>query len=136
MPDYRAIFDGTGGRWVDLTHAFSESTIYWPTDTTGFQLDELAFGLDTVITLYDPTREQIAENDDSVPRVNTDSEIVIQLPTTGTYYLLVQEWTVWAGEALEDALTGPYQLDVVLVEPADPAVAIDPRNGRDVISAE
>ena len=80
--------------------------------------------------------EQIAENDDSVPRVNTDSEIVIQLPTTGTYYLLVQEWTVWAGEALEDALTGPYQLDVVLVEPADPAVAIDPRNGRDVISAE
>ena len=59
MPDYRAIFDGTGGRWVDLTHAFSESTIYWPTDTTGFQLDELAFGLDTVITLYDPTREQM-----------------------------------------------------------------------------
>ena len=43
-PDYRAVFDGTGGRWVDLTHAFSESTIYWPTDTTGFQLDELAFG--------------------------------------------------------------------------------------------
>ena len=43
-PDYRAVFDGTGGRWVDLTHAFSESTIYWPTDTAGFQLDELAFG--------------------------------------------------------------------------------------------
>ena len=43
-PDYHAIFDGTGGRWVDLTHAFSESTIYWPTDTAGFQLDELAFG--------------------------------------------------------------------------------------------
>ena len=43
-PDYRAVFDGTGGQWVDLTHAFSESTIYWPTDTAGFQLDELAFG--------------------------------------------------------------------------------------------
>ncbi len=43
-PDYRAVFDGTGGRWIDLTHAFSESTIYWPTDTAGFQLDELAFG--------------------------------------------------------------------------------------------
>ena len=43
-PDYHAVFDGTGGRWIDLTHAFSESTIYWPTDTAGFQLDELAFG--------------------------------------------------------------------------------------------
>ena len=42
--DYGAVFDGTGGRWVDLTHAFSESTIYWPTDTAGFQLEELAFG--------------------------------------------------------------------------------------------
>ncbi len=42
--DYGAVFDGTGGRWVDLTHAFSESTVYWPTDTAGFQLEELAFG--------------------------------------------------------------------------------------------
>ena len=42
--DYGAVFDGTAGRWVDLTHAFSESTIYWPTDTAGFQLEELAFG--------------------------------------------------------------------------------------------
>jgi kynurenine formamidase len=44
VDDYGAVFDGTGGRWVDLTHAFSESTIYWPTDTAGFQLEELAFG--------------------------------------------------------------------------------------------
>jgi kynurenine formamidase len=43
-PDYAAVFDGTAGRWVDLTHSFSESTIYWPTDTAGFQLDELSFG--------------------------------------------------------------------------------------------
>ena len=42
--DYGVVFDGTGGRWVDLTHAFSESTIYWPTDTAGFQLEELAYG--------------------------------------------------------------------------------------------
>jgi kynurenine formamidase len=43
-PDYAAIFDGRAGRWVDLTHSFSESTIYWPTDTAGFQLEELSFG--------------------------------------------------------------------------------------------
>ena len=42
--DYSSVFDGTAGRWVDLTHGFSESTIYWPTDTEGFQLEELAFG--------------------------------------------------------------------------------------------
>lgn len=43
-PDYSTVFDGSGGQWVDLTHAFSSSTIYWPTDTAGFQLDELAYG--------------------------------------------------------------------------------------------
>ena len=42
--DYGDVFDHSAGQWVDLTHAFSESTIYWPTDTTGFQLEELAFG--------------------------------------------------------------------------------------------
>ena len=39
-----AVFDGTAGRWIDLTHSFSESTIYWPTDTAGFELDTLALG--------------------------------------------------------------------------------------------
>jgi kynurenine formamidase len=31
------------GRIVDLTHAFDEGTIYWPTET-GFQLERVAFG--------------------------------------------------------------------------------------------
>jgi kynurenine formamidase len=43
--DVSAVFDGSAGTWVDLTHAFSESTIYWPTDTAGFQLEELAYGI-------------------------------------------------------------------------------------------
>ena len=30
---YSGVFDGSAGRWVDLTHSFAESTIYWPTDT-------------------------------------------------------------------------------------------------------
>jgi len=38
------VFDGTGGRWVDLTHTFDASTIYWPTDTAGFRLEQLAYG--------------------------------------------------------------------------------------------
>lgn len=39
-----AAFSGTAGSWVDLTHSFSAQSIYWPTDTAGFQLEELAYG--------------------------------------------------------------------------------------------
>jgi kynurenine formamidase len=38
------VFDGSAGRWIDLTHAFDAATIYWPTDTAGFRLDTLAHG--------------------------------------------------------------------------------------------
>lgn len=31
-------------RLVDLTHAFDENTVYWPTDTRGFRLERLAHG--------------------------------------------------------------------------------------------
>lgn len=40
-----AAFDGSAGRWVDLSHSFGPSTIYWPTDTVGFQHVELAYGV-------------------------------------------------------------------------------------------
>ena len=33
-----------GWRMVDLTHAYGGDTLYWPTDTTGFQLETLAEG--------------------------------------------------------------------------------------------
>ena len=39
-----SVFDGSRGRWVDLTHSFSESSVFWPTDTLGFRLEELAYG--------------------------------------------------------------------------------------------
>ena len=34
-----------GWRMVDLSHGYGESTLYWPTDTRGFQLDTLAEGM-------------------------------------------------------------------------------------------
>ena len=43
-PDHAAVFAGGAGEWVDLSHAFGPSTIYWPTDTAGFRLTELAYG--------------------------------------------------------------------------------------------
>ncbi len=39
-----AAFGGESGEWIDLTHAFDENSIYWPTDTRGFELEELAHG--------------------------------------------------------------------------------------------
>lgn len=36
--------DLTRYRLVDLTHAFNARTLYWPTATTGFNLERLAFG--------------------------------------------------------------------------------------------
>lgn len=39
-----SVFGGGTGKWVDLTHAFSPRSIYWPTDTLGFQLEKLAHG--------------------------------------------------------------------------------------------
>jgi kynurenine formamidase len=37
-------FDAGGYRLVDLTHAFDERTIYWPTSPTTFRLDTLSHG--------------------------------------------------------------------------------------------
>ncbi len=39
-----AVFGGSAGTWVDLTWTFSDSTIYWPTDTLGFRHDTVAYG--------------------------------------------------------------------------------------------
>ncbi len=43
-PDHMDVFTGAAGEWVDLSHAFGPSTIYWPTDTAGFRLTELSYG--------------------------------------------------------------------------------------------
>lgn len=43
-PSLADAFTGTAGRWVDLSHDFSASTVYWPTDTMGFVHDTMAYG--------------------------------------------------------------------------------------------
>lgn len=42
--DIGSLFDGSAGRWIDLTYAYSEETIYWPT-ADGFELEEVAYGV-------------------------------------------------------------------------------------------
>ena len=56
------VFDGSSGHWVDLTHAFSESTVYWPTDTIGFVHEELAYGPTEAGFFYSSYRFESAEH--------------------------------------------------------------------------
>lgn len=41
--DFGAVFDGSAGEWVDLTYAYSEEAVFWPT-AEGFKLEEVAYG--------------------------------------------------------------------------------------------
>ncbi len=57
-----AVFDGRTGRWVDLTHAFSPNTVFWPTDTLGFRLDTLSYGRTDGGWFYSSYRYSAAEH--------------------------------------------------------------------------
>lgn len=76
-------FEGTAG------------DIYVITASSHPQGTEMDAGyIDTFIELYDSNKALLATNDDRYPRNSTDSEIVTILPTTGTYYLKIQEWCI------------------------------------------
>ena len=60
-PDYAAVFDGSGGRWIDLTYSYSEETIFWPT-ADGFRLDEVAYGETELGYFYSAYNISLAEH--------------------------------------------------------------------------
>lgn len=102
--------------------------------TTANAMDDNAL-VDTVITLYDATMTQVAENDDRVPRGDTDSEIIYHVPTTGTYYVMVQEFSDWHGDTPEAHPGEPYTLTIATLDPTRPAIIEDPETGNDAASA-
>ncbi len=60
-PDLAGVFDGSAGEWVDLSYAFSDETLYWPT-ADGFQLEELAYGETEAGYFYSAYRFSTAEH--------------------------------------------------------------------------
>ena len=114
-------FSGTAGQWVWIT------TTANPDDTEG--------ALDTVITLYDASMTQIAENDDALPRASTDSELITRLPADGTYYLRVQEYSSWAGDPPVGMSSFTYELDLAALAGGG-AITVDAEGGDDVASAQ
>jgi hypothetical protein len=115
-------FAGTAGSWVVI------STDANPDD----ELDRV----DTVLRLYDSSMTMVAENDDGVPRVNTDSEIIIRLPADDTYCVEVLEFTEWADTPpYEGQPDYTYTVAVTELDPASPVLVEDPETGDDAASA-
>jgi hypothetical protein len=122
--DYFTV-DLTAGDWVVIT-------------TTANPDDDIAM-VDTVIQLFDGPSEAdlVAENDDSVPRVNTDSELIYHVPVDGTYYVRVLEFTDWMMETpLEGEAGFTYTLAAGTVDPDAAVVTIDGETGNDAASAQ
>src|SRR5688572_30553774 len=73
----------TGGRWVDLTHDFSEDTIYWPT-AQGFKLEMEFRGLTPGRYFYAANRYRASEHGgthiDAPIHFAADHPTVDQLP--------------------------------------------------------
>lgn len=94
--------------------------------------------IDTVVTLYDSTMTQVAENDDAVPRVNTDSEIIYHALTAGTYYAEVQEFSEWDGMPATMAEGMPsytYTITAFVLDTSAAPFSEDPEMGDDETTA-
>jgi hypothetical protein len=115
-------FEGTEGQWLQFV--------------TEANPDDDPALVDTVITVFDADGNQLAENDDSQPRVNTDSEITTRLPATGTYYVLVQEYSTWVGDPDEGQRDFTYTLTVGELNVDAAAVNVDGEAGDDLASAQ
>jgi hypothetical protein len=93
--------------------------------------------VDTVIQLFDSSMTMVAENDDGVPRTNTDSELIYHVPADGTYYVRVLEFSEWfMADPFEGDPTFTYTITVGVVDPMNAAVTTDREPGDDAASAQ
>lgn len=110
-----SVFGKGAGRWIDLTHAFSSRSIYWPTDTMGFALEQLAHGHTAGGWFYSSYRFAAAEHggthldapihfaeggwtNDQVPLnslVGPAAVVDITSRATPDYLLTVEDLTQW-----------------------------------------
>lgn len=121
-------FDGTAGDWIVL---FTQTED--PGDGSEF--------VDCVLQVFDGSMAMIAENDDAIPRgavgTGTDSEIIIQLPETGIYYVMVQEFSQWSDMMLpnEGGLDYLYSLAVTSLDDSLDQINVETEMGTTPIVA-
>jgi hypothetical protein len=84
-----------------------------------------AFTPDNVITLYGPDRELIAENDDGSlwPGDAIDARVVVRLPRSGTYFVVVEDRTTPNEFFSEEFASLFYQLVVRSIDASTPGFA-------------
>lgn len=116
-------FEGTEGQWVQIL----------------VEVPDREDRADTTVTLFDSSMTQIADNDDLLPRFdNLASEIITRLPATGTYYVLVQEWSTWADDEPVGGPNFDYEVTVgeLVVAATVPVVNIDAEENDDAENAQ
>ena len=98
--------------------------------------------IDTVITLYDATGKQIAENNTGVPPFNADAELFTILTESGTYFLRVTDCFAWSSSpgsqclAPEEKDNTYYELGMLELDPSFESIIADTEKGNDAASAE
>lgn len=94
---------------------------------------------DVVVTVYNSSEQQVAQNDDPyVSRTTNDSQLYYLVPTTGEYYIRVSDCNnVFSGNCFDpvDITNFDYGLRVSLVDPSDPGTAVDDEAGDTVAEA-
>lgn len=94
--------------------------------------------VDTVATLYDDTKTQIARNDDPTPRATNDAQIVTVLPKDGTYYVKVQDCNAAFPSGCGDAsviATTDYGVAVFKIDSTSADFVFDKEPDDDIASA-
>jgi hypothetical protein len=96
--------------------------------------------IDTVLTLYDASKQRIAENDDPTPRTTDDAQLFTVLPADGAYYVRVTECWSWATNAMgcakpQKKLSTAYTLTVANLDGTMAGITVDPEKGNDSTTA-
>ena len=96
--------------------------------------------IDTVLTLYDATKQRLAENNDPTPRRSDDAQIFTVLPADGMYYVRVTECWSWATDGIgcstpKNKLSTAYTLSVTDLGIATPGNTADTEKGNDSTTA-
>ena len=116
-------FDAVAGDWLRV---HTEAEFLSP-----------ASDCDTVIILYDASRTQIAVDDEALPKVNNDSEIIMRVPATGTYYVTVQDISTYNTALVpRGGATYKYELTIARMNLATAGVVVDTEPNDTVAQAQ
>jgi hypothetical protein len=98
--------------------------------------------IDTVITLYDATGKQIAENNTGVPPFNADAELFTLLTESGTYFIRITDCFVWSSSPSSQCLQPEekdstyYEFGMLELDPSFESITVDTEKGNDAASAD